>query len=65
MNKFARFARPVSFLSLAGAGSAMAAVPPEVTAAVTGIGVDAGSIATLVLLAIVAVFAIKFIRKGL
>lgn len=66
MNKFARFARPASFLSLAVAGSgAMAAVPAEVTAAVTGISADATGVATLVLLAIVAIFAIKFIRKGL
>jgi hypothetical protein len=49
MNKFARFARPASFLSLAVAGS----------------GAMAAGVATLVLLAIVAIFAIKFIRKGL
>jgi hypothetical protein len=45
-------------------GSAMAAVPAEVTTAMSSIGTDAGSIATVVLVAIVAVFAIKFLRKG-
>jgi hypothetical protein len=56
----------IAFASLGAlAGSAMAEVPADVTTAVTGIKTDATSVATLVLLAVVAIFAIKFIRKGL
>lgn len=66
MNKRFAFLRvaPVAALT-AAAGSAMAAVPEEVTTAVTGLKTDAVAVATLVLLAIVAIYAIKFIRKGL
>jgi hypothetical protein len=45
--------------------SAFAAVPTAVESAVTSIGADATSIATTVLVAVVTVFALKFIRKGL
>ena len=68
MYKFARIvtAPRAAFATLGAlAGSAMAEVPADVTTAVTGIKTDASSVATLVLLAIVAIFAIKFIRKGL
>lgn len=63
MNKLTRFA-PVAALT-AAAGSAMAAVPAEVTTAVTGLKDDGVAVAVLVLLAIVAIYAVKFIRKGL
>lgn len=68
MNKFARFITPAR-VALASMGtmvaSARAEVPAEVTTALTGLKTDGMAAATLVLLAIVAIFAIKFIRKGL
>jgi hypothetical protein len=47
------------------AQQAQAAVPAGVTTAVADIGVDGSTIATTILLAVVAIFAIKFLRKGL
>jgi hypothetical protein len=47
------------------AGSAMAEVPAAVTTALTGLSTDALTVAGLVLAALVAVFAFKFLRKGL
>lgn len=52
-------------LSLAGMSAAHAEVPAAVTTAVAALGTDAMSIATTVLVAVVTVFALKFIRKGL
>lgn len=46
-------------------GAAMAAVPADVTSALASIQEDALTVAGVVLLAIVAVFAFKFLRKGL
>lgn len=51
--------------SAAGVGSAMAAVPTEVSTALTDMKADALTVAGIVLVAIIAVAAIKFIRKGL
>lgn len=48
-----------------GAGSAMAEVPAAVTTALTALQADALTVAGIVLAAIVAVYAFKFIRKGL
>lgn len=59
-----RFAA-IPALALGAMGSAMAEVPAEVTTAVGSLKSDAVTVATAVLLAVVAVFAIKFIRKGL
>ena len=69
MNKFARVIRRFRGM-VAGAltvvgGSAMAAVPTEVTTALTALQTDALTVAGVVLAAIVAVYAFKFIRKGL
>lgn len=63
MNKFARFLAPATLF--AAAGSAMAAVPANVTTALTDLQTDALTVAGVVLAAIVAVYAFKFIRKGL
>lgn len=63
MNKVTRFLVPAGLL--AAGSSAFAAVPAEVTTAIDAIGADAMAVATTVLVAIVAVYAIKFIRKGL
>lgn len=54
----------VSGVSALG-GAAMAAVPTDVTAALGTIQADALTVAGVVLVAIVAVFAFKFLRKGL
>lgn len=48
-----------------GVTSAFAAVPANVTTALTDLQVDALIVAGIVLAAIVAVFALKFIRRGL
>lgn len=50
---------------MGAAGSAMAAVPADVTTAIADLKTDALTVATAVLVAIVAVYAFKFIRKGL
>lgn len=52
-------------VALLGASSAHAEVPAAVSSAVAALGTDAMSIATTVLVAVVTVFALKFIRKGL
>jgi hypothetical protein len=50
--------------TLGFAGSALAAVPTDVTSALTDMKADALSVAGLVLVAIIAVTAFKFMRKG-
>jgi len=45
--------------------AANAAVPADVTTALSSIQADALTVAGVVLVAIVAVFAFKFLRKGL
>ena len=63
MKSFFKLALPVSLF--AAAGSVMAAVPAEVTTAIADMKTDALVVAGAVLVAIIAVAAIKFIRKGL
>lgn len=46
-------------------GSAMAALPANVTGSLTNLSADSLEIAGIVLAAIVAVFAFKFMRRGL
>lgn len=46
-------------------GQAHAAVPVAVGTAIDAMAADSASVATLVLVAIIGVVAIKFIRKGL
>lgn len=57
----------LAVLALLGfsAGTAQAAVPVEVGAAITTMATDAVVVASAVLVAIIGVVAIKFIRKGL
>lgn len=45
--------------------SVMAAVPAEITSSLSDLKADAITVATAVVVAIVAVYAFKFIRKGL
>lgn len=54
----------VAGLSAVGTG-AMAAVPADVTTALGTIGADALTVAAVVLVAIVSIYAFKFLRKGL
>jgi len=49
----------------AAAGSASAAVPAEVTSAIADMKTDGLTVAGAVLVAIIAIAAVKFIRKGL
>ena len=49
---------------LATAGSAFAAVPADVTTALTDMKADALTVAGLVIVALIAVMAFKFMRKG-
>lgn len=49
----------------ATAGSAYAAVPTNVQTALDDLSADALTVAGIVLAAVVAVYAFKFIRKGL
>lgn len=69
MNKFARIVRsPKVVLGTAlvtVGGHALAAVPENVSTALTNLQADALTVAGIVLAAIVAVYAFKFIRKGL
>jgi len=50
---------------LAGMGNVWAAVPTEVSSALGEAKTDGVSVATLVLVAVIAIFAFKFMRKGL
>ena len=61
---FARIAAASAF-ALALIGSAHAAVPVEVTTALTNLQADALTVAGVVLAAVVAIYAFKFMRKGL
>lgn len=63
MNKFARGS--LVAVTSAMIGSAYAAVPANVTAALADLSTDSLTVAGIVLAAIVAVYAFKFIRKGL
>lgn len=74
MNKFAighmaTRARKLAAPAVAGIGalaaSAFAAVPTEVTTELGNAKTDGVSVATLVLVAVIALFAFKFMRKGL
>lgn len=51
--------------STVAAGSAFAAVPAEVTTAITGAGTDAAVIGGAVLVVIIGIAAFKFMRRAL
>lgn len=55
----------VGAAGLALAQNAMAAVPANVSTAITDAGVDGASVAGLVLVAVVGIFAFVLMRKGL
>jgi len=50
---------------VSGAGAALAAVPADVTTAIGDMKADGLTVATAVLVAIIAIAAIKFIRRGM
>lgn len=62
--KTRRIAQAAGLGALALASQAHAEVPSEVTSALTAMKADALSVAGLVLIAIIAVVAFKFMRKG-
>lgn len=65
MNKvFARVAL-IGAPLVAGANHAMAAVPADVTSALADMKADGLVIAGVVLVATIAIFAFKFLRKGI
>jgi len=65
-NMFQKYGPKLGAGSLVGGlGSAFAAVPTEVTTAITDMKADGLVVAAAVLVAIIAIAAVKFIRKGL
>lgn len=50
---------------LVAAGAAQAAVPTDITDAITGAGTDGATVAAAVLVAIVGIWAFSLIRKGI
>lgn len=66
MTKFAKTRLALVPAAVLGAvGSAHAAIPAEVQTALDALSADALTVAGIVLAAVVAVYAFKFIRKGL
>jgi len=72
MNKFARFViqSKAKFAVLAASAAtavtaAHAAVPADVTTALGDMKTDALTVGGVVLVAVISVFALKFIRKGI
>lgn len=61
---FKKIAAGVGSLGLM-ASSAFAAVPTDVTTALDGAKTDGVTVATAVLVAVVAIYAFKLMRKGL
>lgn len=61
--------KKLGMIFVAGIGwvsaSAMAAVDPSVTTAITGAGTDAQTVASAVFVVLVGIFAVKLMRKGL
>lgn len=55
----------VAALVVTATAGANAAVPAEVTTSLGTLSADAVTMATVVLVALIAVFAIKFLRKGI
>ncbi|MBU4422853.1 MAG: hypothetical protein KKG12_03660 [Gammaproteobacteria bacterium] len=63
MKKFVRFAS-VPAIVLAGVGSAHAAVPADITTAISTMQTDGVTVATAFVVAAIAVAAIKFLRSA-
>ena len=67
MNRFKSISARLALVpaaTLAAAGAAHAAVPTEVTDALSDMKIDALVVAGMVLVAFIAVAAFKFMRKG-
>ena len=65
MQKFAARLSLSTAAVLASAGSAFAAVPAEVTTAISDMKADGLTVAGAVLVAIIAIAAVKFLRKAM
>ena len=66
MNKIFRFVpKTAALVSATFVGASHAVVPASVTAAITEMQADGVLIAGAVLVAIIAVMAVKFLRKGM
>lgn len=65
MNKVLLSVASIPAVLALSAGQAMAAVPADVTAALADMKADGLVIAGVVLVATIAIFAFKFLRKGL
>ena len=63
INQVVKYGAGASLMSFAVAANA--AVPAEVTTAIESIGVDGAIVAWAVLIGLVAIVAIKYIRKAL
>ena len=63
INQVVKYGAGASLMSLAVAANA--AVPADVTTAIDSIGVDGATVAWAVLIGLVAIVAIKYIRKAL
>lgn len=62
MSKFARFS-PLALLAIAPLSQA--AVPPDVTTAITGAGTDAAVVGAAVLVVLVGIAAFKWLRRAM
>ena len=65
MTNVRKLVAPALAAASMAAASAHAAIPTEVQTALDNLSADALTVAGIVLAAIVAVYAFKFIRKGL
>ena len=65
MTKVKKLLAPLGALALSAASAVHAAVPDEVTTAVTDMRADGVTIATAVLVAIIAVAAIMFMKRAI
>ena len=63
INRVLKYGAGASLFSMAVAANA--AVPADVTTAINSIGVDGATVAWAVLIGLVAIVAIKYIRKAL
>lgn len=65
LKKVAQWKREVAGVAALAAGSAFAAVPTEVTTALSDAKTDGVTVATAILVAVVAIYAFKLMRKAL
>ena len=64
MNKAKKFGAQVLGVSVVGTGLANAAIPTEVTTALTDAATDSAGVASLFLIAIIGIAAYKLMQRG-